>query len=356
MKMYIRRFNLTIILLAVVVCSSGPLIAQSSDAETTPAKVSVPKQGPITAAPAEAPKQKDQLPEPGASSDYVIGPEDLLNIDVFDVPELTRSARVTNDGTISLALIGRIKAAGLTTHQLSDKLAEMWGKQYLVNPQVNVFISEFHSQPISVIGAVEKPGVYELRGPRTLIEILSMAGGLAKIGTVPGRTLIVTRKSGFGDLHLVNGMSLVAQNKVEIDLRRLLYSRDEGLNIEMRAYDTISVSKADIIYVVGDVKKPGGYVMGDRAGLTVLQAVALAEGTTPTAAKKSVRIIHTAEDGSRTEIPVNLNNILNGKSQDVKLAANDILFVPGSAGKAAARRSVDAIVGTVTGMLIYGRL
>lgn len=298
----------------------------------------------------------DSVAGQSVPAEYVIGPEDVLDVEVFNVPELTKTVRVANDGTISLALLGRVRAAGLTADQLRRDLEQRWGQTYLQSPQVIVFIREFHAQPVSVIGAVEKPGVYELKGPRSLIEVLSMAGGLARTGTAAGRTLIVTRRGGFGpELQLAEGMSVLGVDRIEINLQKLLYAREEALNIEVRPYDTISVSRADVVYVVGDVRKPGGFVLADRENLTVLQALALAEGTTGTAAKRQARIIRRDAAGSRTEIPVDLVKILNGKSQDVELAANDILFVPSSTGKAAAKRGAEAVLGTISGILIYRR-
>jgi len=279
-----------------------------------------------------------------------------LDVDVFNVPELTKTVRVANDGTLSLALLGRVRVAGMTAEQLRKELERRWGQTYLQNPQVTVFVREFHAQPVSVIGAVERPGVYELKASRTLIEILSMAGGLARTGTAAGRTLLVTRRAGFGvELQPVEGMSVLGVDRIEINLQRLLYSREEGLNIEIKPFDTISVSRADIGYVVGDVRRPGGFVLADRENLTVLQALALAEGLNGTASKRQARIIRRGSSGSRTEIPVNLIKILNGKSEDVELAANDILFVPSSTGKAAAKRGAEVVLGTISGILIYRR-
>ena len=150
-------------------------------------------------------------------------------------------------------------------------------------------------------------------------------------------------------------MSVLGVDRIEINLQRLLYSREEGLNIEIKPFDTISVSRADIVYVVGDVRRPGGFVLADRENLTVLQALALAEGLNGTASKRQARIIRRGSSGSRTEIPVNLIKILNGKSEDVELAANDILFVPASTGKAAAKRGAEVVLGTISGILIYRR-
>jgi polysaccharide export outer membrane protein len=151
-------------------------------------------------------------------------------------------------------------------------------------------------------------------------------------------------------------MRLVAPDKLEIDARRLVYSQDSRLNIEIKPFDTISVSRADIVYVVGAVRKAGGFVMQDRENLTVLQAVALAEGLTWSAAKRGARIIRRHDDGSRTEIPLDLGKIWSGKSQDVEMAANDILFIPTSKGKLGAARGAESAIGLISGLLIYGRL
>src|SRR5215472_3861288 len=189
-------------------------------------------------------------------ADYVIGPEDILTREVMNVPELKETVRVENDGTIPVRLLGHVKAAGLTTLQLRTDLEKQWGETYLEDPKVSVFIREFHAQPISVIGAVAKPGLYQLTGPRTLIEVISMAGGLGTRGTnQPGRFLYVTRKDGFGDLQLVEGMEQPAPDQLEIDLKQLMQTRDPALNVKMRPFDIVSVTKAGVIYVIGAVKK-----------------------------------------------------------------------------------------------------
>ena len=344
-----HKYKLAIAGLAGVFCLASGLPGQSPQGEvpSTPAAGSAEDVAPATV---------DTASERNVPSDYVIGPEDILDVDVFNVPELTKTVRVANDGTLSLALLGRVRVAGMTAEQLRKELERRWGQTYLQNPQVTVFVREFHAQPVSVIGAVERPGVYELKASRTLIEILSMAGGLARTGTAAGRTLLVTRRAGFGvELQPVEGMSVLGVDRIEINLQRLLYSREEGLNIEIKPFDTISVSRADIVYVVGDVRRPGGFVLADRENLTVLQALALAEGLNGTASKRQARIIRRGSSGSRTEIPVNLIKILNGKSEDVELAANDILFVPSSTGKAAAKRGAEVVLGTISGILIYRR-
>jgi polysaccharide biosynthesis/export protein len=313
----------------------------------------------------EPSRQQDSraLPEtqetPTIGSDYLIGPEDVLRVDVFDVPELSNLVlRVANDGTIAPPLLGHVKASGLTPSELRKELEAKWGAKYLQNPQVSIFVQEFHAMPVSVVGAVEKPGLYPLTGPRNLIEMISLAGGLAKRTSAPaGRTVYVTREGGFGDLKPTDGMQLVAQDKLEIDIRKLLYSNESSLNIAIEPRDIISVSKADVVYVTGrGVQKPGGFVLEDRDNVTVFQALAMAGGVGPNAKKHDAMIIRRQADGSRTEIPVDLDKVLKGKAPDLTLAANDILFVPDSAQKAALKRGTEVIMGTISGLLIYGRI
>lgn len=287
--------------------------------------------------------------------DYVLGPEDVLVIDVFNLPEMKQVVRVENDGTISVKLLGRVKAAGFTTTGLEKSLEQSWGKDFLQDPQVTVFVREPHSQPVSVIGTVDDPGVYQLTGHRTLIDMLSLAGGLNKRGNYPsGRYVYVTRKGGFGDLEPPEGMRAVGPDQVEIDLRQLLYSNQAGLNIEIKPFDIISVSKADVVYVVGAVKKPGGFVLEDRENVTALQALAMAQGFFGSPAKTTSRIIRRLPDGNVLEIPINLKKVMQGRADDPVLAANDILLIPDSTQKMAAKRSVEAAIGTISGLLVYG--
>jgi len=301
------------------------------------------------------PEKSDSSSSAVADPNYVVGPEDVIEIDVFDVPELSKkTVRVAADGQIALPLIGRVQAAGLTAEQLRQELAEKWGEDYLQDPQVTVFVKEFKAKPVSVVGAVEKPGLYRLTGQRTLIEMLATAGGFGKKGTSPaGTTVLVTRKNGFKDLQPVEGMHMRGPDQVEIDLNRLLYTRDEALNIEIKPLDIISVSKAEVVYVEGAVKKPGGFVLEDRPTMTVLQAIAMAEGFTGTAARSSSRILKTQPDGSQTEVRIDVSKILNGKAADPTLAANDILIVPDSKKKMVTQRAIDAGVSTFSGWLIW---
>lgn len=284
---------------------------------------------------------------------YVLGPEDVVSIDVFNVPELKQTVRVENDGMISVKLLGRVKAAGLTTGELKKELETGWGESYLQSPEVTVFVREFHAQPVSVIGAVEKPGLYNLPGPRTLLEVLSLAGGLSKAADGPGKYLYVTRKKGFGTIDPVPGLHQVSPDQVQVALKPLLYSHEEALNIPIKPFDIVSVSKADVVYVVGAVMKPGGFTLGDRNGVSVLQAVALAGGLGPGPAKKATRIIHRAGDGTLTETHIDIGKIMEGKASDLELAANDVLFVPTSASKYVSYRGAESVIGMLTGIAMY---
>ena len=353
-----QSLRLTICLSVMFLLTSSPSRAQNAQDEPAsqdPQAIQISTTNTDTTV-GNAQRNSDQSSGALEDPNYILGPEDVIDIEVFNLPELSKSVRVANDGMISLLLIGRVQAAGLTAEQLRKELADKWGENYLQDPQVTVFVKEFKAKPVSVIGAVEKPGLYPLTGRRTLIEMLSMAGGFGKKGTsAAGRTVLVTRKSGFRDLQPVDGMHVRGPDQIEIDLNRLLYTRDEALNIEMKPLDIISVSKADVVYVEGAVKRPGGFVLEDRPTMTVLQAIAMAEYFTGTAAKGSARILRTNQDGSKTEVPVNLSKILSGKAQDTTLAANDILFVPDSKKKIVALRAVDVSVSTFSGWLVWAR-
>jgi polysaccharide export outer membrane protein len=345
-------FSLLSLLSAGSVGALAQVQGEGTSTSLTPEAVesTKPQATPHTPAPQEMPT---------IGSDYVIGPEDVLRVDVFDVPELSNLVlRIANDGTITPPLLGHVKAAGLTPSQLRRELESKWGATYLQNPQVSVFVQEFHAQPVSIVGAVEKPGLYPLTGPRTLIEMLSQAGGLAKRSSgAAGRTVYVTRPAGFTDLQAVDGMNVVSPDKVEINLQKLLYSKQDALNIEIEPRDIISVSKAEVVYVGGNgVRKPGAFVLEDRDNVTVLQALSMAEGLTPNAARSDARIIRTEADGSRKMIPVNLKKVLKGNSPDLVLLRNDILFVPDSSQKALLKGGAQTVVSTLSWLLIYGRI
>jgi polysaccharide export outer membrane protein len=282
--------------------------------------------------------------------DYRIGPDDMLSITVLDAPDISRSVRVSAGGEISLPLLGVIKAADLTPRELELVLAELLRRTYMKDPHVSIQVTEMQSHSISVMGAVRQPGVFQMRGDKTLLEVLSMAGGLADDA---GDTVLVMRKPGaVSDSGPAAASSReneqAASDAAQISLKQLLESGDPRSNIQVHPGDIVKVQEAGIVYVVGEVKKPGGFPIKKSERLTVLQVVALGEGLTPTASKGSARIIRTDDKGQRAEIPVDVGKILKGKSPDLPLMARDILFVPNSASKSAARGTVDALVRVVS--------
>ncbi len=297
-----------------------------------------------------------------AAEDYRIGPQDLLEISVFEAPELNCAARVSASGEISLALVGTVQAAGLTPKALEFVLEELLRRSYMKDPHVSVFMKEMQSHPVSVFGAVKKPGVFQIDGPKSLVEILSMAEGLAEDA---GDTVIVMRGAGLPGAAKSTledppadskpqspsaGASPATEQKadgnaVETNLKSLLESGDPRYNLIVYPGDLVKVARAGVVYVEGGVKKPGGYMLKTNENISVLQALALAEGLTRTAAGSHARIMRTDETtGTRTEIPIDIGKILAGGLTDPLLRPRDIVFVPNSTGKSVFYGSTQAAV------------
>jgi polysaccharide export outer membrane protein len=285
--------------------------------------------------------------------DYVIGSGDLLGVEVFDVPELSRDVRVNETGYISLPLMpSKVRASGLNPFQLQDKLAELLQTNGLVStPQVTVSIKEQHSQPITVIGAVKNPMVIQALRRTTLLQALSQAGG---IGDYAGTTVIVTRPSrDVSETAETDAASTPsAPETFTINLSDVLESADSRFNIPLMGGDVVSVPRAGIIYVVGAVVRPGGFLMqNDFDKMTMLKMLSLAGGMTNTAKMKNAVILRkNLATGTRDQVPVDLNKVMHLKSQDVLLQSNDILFVPDSNGLKALHRAGDVAVALTTGI------
>ena len=293
--------------------------------------------------------EKDAVPgsmpvtAPGNALEYRIGREDLIEITVFEASELNRTLRVSANGEITLPLVGTVRAEGLAPRTLESVLEELLRRTYLKDPHVGVFVREMQSHPVSVFGAVRKPGVYQLRGEKTVIEVLALAEGLADDA---GDTVLVERGAGPDSAPL--------GETVQVSLKSLLTSADSGANVRVRPGDIVKVTRAGIVYVVGEVRKPGGFLLRTNENISVLQALALAEGLTRTSAKNQARIIRTnPETGARMELPIRLGDILTGRAQDALLLPRDIVFVPNSAAKSALLRGLEAGLSTVTGLAIY---
>jgi polysaccharide export outer membrane protein len=286
--------------------------------------------------------------------DYVIGSGDLLGIDVFDVPELSRDVRVNETGYISLPLMpSKVRATGLSPFQLQDKLAELLQTNGLVStPQVTVSVKEQHSQPITVIGAVKTPMVIQAMRKTTLLQALSQAGGIADDA---GSTVIVTRP--VPDVSAINKSDAsvpLAPQTFTINLADVLESGDARFNIPLIGGDVVSVPRAGIIYVVGAVQKPGGFLLqNDLDHMTMLKMLSLAGGTTNTAKMKNAVILRKNPDtGKRDQVPVDLGKVMHLKTQDVQMQSNDILFVPDSNGLRALHRAGDIAVTLTSGVAL----
>ncbi|MGA9885480.1 MAG: polysaccharide biosynthesis/export family protein [Candidatus Acidiferrales bacterium] len=292
-------------------------------------------------------------------ADTTVGSGDLLHIDVFEVPELSRDVRVSDTGDISFPLIpGRISVAGLTPYALQSKLEHLLIENGLVShPQVTVFVKEQVSQPVNVVGAVVHPIAYQVVGPTTLLQVLAAAGGISNNA---GSRVIVSRPSRHGQPHTepasTRNSSDEDEQKITIRLQDLLESGDPIYNIPIYAGDTVTVPSAGIVYILGfGVAQPGGYVLqsyGEQ--MTVLKAIAFAHGLTGFAKANSTVIMRTDPlTGRRDEIHVRLKDIEKNKVDDVPLKPGDILYVPDSAGKKALARGAESAIGIGTGLAIY---
>jgi polysaccharide export outer membrane protein len=314
-----------------------------------------------------------------SAREYRIGPEDVLNINIFEAQELNREVRVSAGGDISLPLLGSVRAAGLTPRELEFVLQELLHRTYMKDPHVSVFVREMQSHPVSVMGAVRRPGVFQIRGSKTLLEVLSLAEGLADDA---GETAIILRGAALStepepatdrsaatdqpssgaqntvDAKAVasglNGDRSIPENAVQVNLKDLLESDDSRSNPLVHPGDIVKVTRAGVVYVIGEVRRPGGFALKSNEKISVLQALALSEGLTRTAAKAEARIIRTdQQSGERKETPIDLGKILAGKAPDPVLDPKDIIFVPNSAAKTTLNRGVEVAAQMLTGLLIF---
>lgn len=257
-----------------------------------------------------------QQPE---SAEYKIGPKDLLEITLLGVPEINKLVvRVSEEGRITLPLLGAVDVGDLTKFELERKLASLAGERVVLHPQVTVHILEYLSRRVSVVGAVEKPGPFELLGRRTLLAILSEAGGLTKDA---GDEIIVIRSLASGET-----------KTVRIPVEGLFVRGDPELNVTLEPGDVINVpiDRLVTIYVFGQVRSPGALQVRRSSLPTLTQAIAQAGGFTDRANRAKVKVRRRDESGKELEITVNVRDILRGKVKDVPLRENDTVYVPES--------------------------
>jgi len=296
-----------------------------------------------------------------ALPDYIISPDDVLMISVYDAPDISGEYRVSPTGQIELPLLSApIVAAGRTPAQLSELISEKYRKSEIFShPRVTVAAKESRVHAVTIAGAVKSPQIYPVFGKTTLLDVLSQAGGLADDA---GNLAIVTR--GAYAMHAIKqpgacesaSKPVSCDSTFSVDLNRLTETGDPFLNVDLYSGDRVTVQRAGIIYIVGAVNRPGGFPLKTgQQDMTVIQAVALAEDLKSTAARKKAVIIRkspTAING-REEIAVNLSKVLEGHEFDTRLQADDILFVPESAGLKALHRGTEAAVTAATYGIIY---
>ena len=282
-----------------------------------------------------------------AFRDYRIGPEDLLEINVFEDEKLNKTVRVSSQGNISLPLLGVIKVKGLTPYELEKEIRDLLAEKYIQNPNVSVFIKEYRSQRISVIGAVEKPGIFDIYGQRTLLDALAMAGGLKDDA---GPELFLIRVPEFEGMPQEKKEPDEGPKTFIINLEQLLIKGDLSLNLPLIHGDVINIPVSGKVFVGGEVRRPGGFPLKGKR-VTVSQAVAMAEGLKPEANASQVRVFrYLGKENERVSFMVNLSAIQKGEAEDPFLQENDIVVVPKSGIKSFLIEFRD----TVRGLIGFG--
>jgi len=248
-------------------------------------------------------------------NDYKIGTRDLLEIRVFELPELNQTVRVAEDGSVSLSLVGKVDVGGLTAQELEKKLATILDQKYTKASHVTVFIKEY--QKVAVFGAVGRPGNYELVGPTTLLQVISQAGGLTQ--------------DAMGELFVFRQEKDGQKTRIAINLQNLIIKGDQNLNIDLQPNDVVNipVDRSLTVYVYGEVKNPGAIQFRQSQKINLLQAIAQAGGPTEWADRSHVAIKRRPAGSSKEmKIPVNLKDIIAGKIADIMLEEGDVIIVP----------------------------
>ena len=266
-----------------------------------------------------------------SSRDYKIGPQDLLEITVFEVEKLNKTVRVSSQGNINLPLLGILKVKGLTAEELEKEIRNLLSEKYIQDPQVNVLIKEYRNQRISVMGAVKNPGVFDVTGAKTILDMLAMAQGLRDDA---GQLLFLLRPPGDEETPKKEKGSFNQKPETfVIDLEGLLVEGNPSLNLPLLHGDVINVPVSGKVFVGGEVKNPGGFMKGKR--MTLGQAVIMAGGLNFKANGTETKIIRYSEKGTDKEVlTFNIYAIQKGQTQDPYLKENDIVFVPTSGTKA----------------------
>ncbi len=280
-----------------------------------------------------------------------IGANDLIAISVYEAPELTRTVRVGADGEIRLPMLQRrIRAQGLFPADLETQIAAaLQSAEILVEPVVTVTIVQYHSRPISVVGAVRKPLVFQAEGPVTLIDAITKAEGLSPEA---GPEILVSAKQPENPADI---KPLVRR----IPVKGLIDEADPALNLKLFGGEEIRIPEGGKVFVVGNVHKPGAFPVQDASGTSVLKLLALSEGLIRFADRRAFIYRREAGSQSKSEIPIELKKIMDRKAPDVTLEANDILYIPDDTGRRMTVTTLERLAAfggaTASGVLIWRR-
>lgn len=240
------------------------------------------------------------------AEDYLVGPGDVLAISVYDNDDLATKVRVSTSGTIVMPLLGQVEVQGKTVNGITDTITNLLADGYLVTPQVNIFVEEYRSKKVVILGNVRTPGLIKLSGPTNFLELVSQAGGLEKDA---GDTATIQRVKKDGE----------ATKVLVVDLLALIEKGDLSQNVPILDGDTVFISKAGMCFITGQVQSPGTYSCGD--GTTVLKLVALAGGFNGKASKSGIRIVRIVDNEKTVFKDVDLYT---------RLLNNDVVVVPES--------------------------
>lgn len=292
---------------------------------------------PSAAQPSPAQLSSSQPSSSSRAPSIDIGPGDLLTVDVFDTPELSATVRVNQNGDANLPVLGIVHIAGLNSNQAARRIeADLKARGLLIDPHVTVSISEYASQGATVMGEVKTPGLYPTLGSRKLLDMIALAGGVT---STAGRVATIIHRRD-------------PQHPVNVILAPTPAALTAQENPIILPGDTVVIAKAGIIYILGAVGKPGGFLVDNNERLSLMQAITLAGGWNATAAMSKVRLIRKVPEG-REDILLDLKHITYGTEADIKVSDGDILFVPSSFTKTVAYRGLEAIIASAQNSLVY---
>lgn len=288
------------------------------------------------------------------SQDYLLGPGDTIRVTLFGIQELDqKELTLDSDGKVSLPFINDIGLMGLTPRESEVKIAALYEASVMKNPQVSVSVKEYRSQFVNVLGAVYRPGTYQLTRRAFLLDALAMAGGLLPDKAEP-KALIHRAASSPWPAEAVAGVA--AKDPLEIDLVQLLEKGDVSLNVPVYAGDIVTVPERveRFFYVLGDVNRGGAFEIKMGESITLTRALASAGGLMPTAKASKTAILRQNADGTMNQVPVDVTKLLKGRAPDMILAQNDVVFVPGSTTKTVGRGVLNSIGGVLTALVYAG--